>query len=271
MLVHCPKSATAESIVVLGSRSHRFGDTEAEATSGYGSVSSPVVHRCSRLPKSGVDQRGPSNPASNRPPRGPQHTRRRPGLYRIVVEVKYRFQVDCVPGPEDVLANPATPTPAPPPPPPPPTPVPPAPPAVPPPPAPAGGPCTVTFALTDGSTRSGPGVFTWTINVTVAATASNPAHTWPPGSCFITEANYCAGAPLSWVAANAVGQTKNLLGAPWSLAAAPGAGVATLTGALTPGIGGIAPIPGSRIQIKGYAVDSNGDTEDFEFVIGPPP
>lgn len=132
------------------------------------------------------------------------------------------------------------------------------------------GPCIVTFTSVNNSTRTGTGVFTWHLNLTVTASASNPTHGFAAGSCRITGVHFSSGEPLNWTLANYFDQTRDLTKG-YGLSITPGAGVATLTGDLVPGLNGIAPIPGSRIQVLGSAIDSNGETADFEFILPTPP
>jgi len=191
-----------------------------------------------------------------------------PNHYRIIIEVTYRFRVSCsqepVPQPEEEEEGPVEddsvettteegstseteedqPDP--------------------------NVPCTISFSITDNSTRSGQGIATWNFDVTITASASNQAHSWAPRSCVITAVNYSAGgAPLNWTLANALGTTTSLMTG-FGITVAPGAGEGTIQGSLVPGIGGIAGLPGSTVQILGAAIDSAGDTNSFEYIVQQP-
>ena len=79
--------------------------------------------------------------------------------------------------------------------------------------------------------------------------------------------HYAFGSPLNWTAYMFLGQGRDLTNALYGLTITPGAGTATLTGTLTPGVGGLSMLAGHKILIEVTSTDSAGDTKTEEYII----
>lgn len=129
------------------------------------------------------------------------------------------------------------------------------------------GQCVITNTVVNSTPMMAtPGIAPVLLNVSVAASASDPTHTLPTGSVAVDYILYSPGTPMiNWdvtLAAHKVGISvlSDLTKPVYALSVTPGPGSLTISGTLNPGVGGLACMAGHEVYIVGHTTDSAGDT-----------
>jgi hypothetical protein len=129
------------------------------------------------------------------------------------------------------------------------------------------GQCVVTNTVVNNTPMmANPGIAPLLLNVSVAASATDPTHTFAPGSVVADYILYSPGSPMfNWdvtLAAHKVGVSvlTDLTRPVFGLTVTPGPGTLTIAGTLNPGVGGLACMAGHEVYIVGHSTDSAGDS-----------